>query len=190
MTLLLAGCAATPSPPPQLYQLRLAPPEPLAAATITPPATPAEAWQLILPVQVPEYLDRDALLLPTGQAGLQPLGRHRWAEPLRDALPRLLRADLAAWRGAGSVWLAPLPPGLAITRELRVELLAFEALPDRSGVHLRARWSLTAGGPAGAPAVHEEDLTAASTGPEPDALVAAHRLALWRLAQRIATPPR
>jgi uncharacterized lipoprotein YmbA len=35
----------------------------------------------MLPVRVPDYLNRDAVLLPQGQSGLQALAGHRWAEP-------------------------------------------------------------------------------------------------------------
>ena len=172
------------SPPVLLYQLRAAPP-----VATAPPTPSALQWQLLLPVSVPEYLDRDALLLPQGQSGLLPLTGHRWAEPLRDSVPRVLRQDLAALLGESRVWAAPVPAGVVITRRLRVEVLALEASADRSSVLLRARWSLldpTGAAPARADSVV---LSAPSAGTDADSLVAAHRLALWRLAERIAAPP-
>lgn len=177
----LAGCAS-PAPPLRLYALATALPPGVAA-----PATPATGgtWQLA-PLRLPAYLDRDSLLLPAGGSQLQPLDGHRWAEPLRDALPRLLQEDLRTLRGPARVWAAPLPAGLLINRQLAVELLALDVTPDRAGVHLRARWTLA--DPTGAlpPQVGQADLRVAATGNEPGALVAAHRLALWQLAERIA----
>jgi len=93
-------------------------------------------------VQIPEYLDRSSIVVPTGSAGLSPLAGHRWAEPLKDAIPRILRQDLSALLGAQHVWAAPVPPGVVITRQLRLELLRFEASADRRQVRLQARWSL------------------------------------------------
>ena len=111
----LGGCGT--SPPVQLYHLRSEPPLP------TPAAAGAEVWQLMLPVRLPDYLDREALLLPQGETGLLALSGHRWAESLRDAVPRVLRQDLGALLGEGRVWPSPLPSGVTATRQLRVEIL-------------------------------------------------------------------
>jgi uncharacterized protein len=177
----LVACAGS-SAPIQLYQMRAAPPV-AVAATASPPTA---VWQLVTPVRVPDYLDRDAVLVPQGQAGLQTLPGQRWAEPLRESVPRLLRADLAALLGEARVWSAPVPAGVVVTRQLRVELLALESNADRSAVVLRARWSIS--DPAGrtAPGVQTIMLNVPSASADVDSLVAAHRLALWRLAERIA----
>jgi uncharacterized protein len=185
--LLLFGCAGS-SPPVQLYQLRAEAPVAAPSTSLNTAASKA-VWQLALPVKVPDYLDRDAVLVPQGQAGLQALAGQRWAEPLRDSVPRILRADLGALLGEAQVWTAPLPPNLAVNKLLRVELLALEANAQRSAVVLRARWSITAtdGAPQNAPPqVQTAALSVPSASGDVDALVAAHRLALWRLAERIA----
>lgn len=178
--LLLAGCGSAP-PPDRLLRL------PLAAAAATPSAAPspaAEPWLLVLPVAVPSYLDTSALLVPDPGAGLAPLPGVRWAEPLRDAVPRLLRHDLAQLRGDAGPWTAPLPPGLTAAR-LRVELLAFEAEADGAAVRLAARWSLARADGSALQAARAE-LRVPVAGAGPDALVLAHRQALRQLAERIA----
>ncbi len=156
-----------------------------AAAPATAPTTASDTWQL-LAVQLPAYLDRDALLVPATSGGLQALAGERWAEPLRDAVPRLLRDDLARLRGAASVWAAPLPAGLLVQRQLRVELLALDVLPGRSAVRLRARWWLAdvapAAGMPATPLLGEADLQTQVAGTDAAALVAAHRALLWQLA--------
>jgi uncharacterized lipoprotein YmbA len=187
----LAGCG-TPLPPPQLYQLRAAPPVAVAPpAAAAPGAGPADSrtsptLQLLLPVSLPELLERDAIVVPQGQAGVQALAGHRWAEPLRDAVPRLLRQDLAALLGNGKVWVAPLPAGLVVQRLLRVEVLALQADSTRGSVQLQARWTLS--DPMGRAPVQTrlEHLAAPVQGSDIDALVVAHRLVLWRLAERLA----
>lgn len=180
--LVLAGCGS--SPPVQLYQLRADPP---TGSVITAPGVKAsERWALAT-VQLPDYLDRDALVIPSGRAGLQALQGHRWAEPLRDAVPRLLLADLARLRGTEQVWRAPAPPGVTVDRQLRIELRQFEAAGEQAPrqVVLSARWVLV--DPAGrlAARVGETRLAVPTADASPDALAAAHRLALWQLAQAI-----
>jgi len=180
---LLAGCA---SPLPPLHWVRLPAQLPDAPAAPRPPGGPA--WQLMAPVLLPGHLDRDALLVPQGRAGLQPLGGARWAEPLRDAVPRLLRQDLARLLGA-PLWVAPLPPGVRPARQLRLEITALDVGPDGLSVLLQARWSLA--DPAGAtpPQLGEAAFSTAADGADADALALAHRRALWQLAQRIAAAP-
>lgn len=182
LTGLLAACSS--SPPLQYFQLRADPPA--GAAAPTTPSASTGRWQ-IGPVQLPEYLDRDTLLLPTGQAGLRALNGQRWAEPLRDAVPRVLRMDLARLRGADQVWAIPTPAGVSIARQLRVEIQQLDATEDGSAVVLQARWWLL--DPAGAvPAeVHDSRLSAPARSAAPDDLVAAHRAVLWLLARDIAT---
>lgn len=175
---LLMACG-TPQPAPRLYQLRATPPVPVQ------PVAASQIVQL-LAVSLPELLERDALIIPQGQAGLQALTGHRWAEPLRDAVPRVLRQDLAALIGEARVWTAPLPPGVAPTRRLRVEILVLQARPDRGGVWLEARWTLADMAGHTLPRVELTRIEAPAAGTEPDALVAAHRLALWRLAEQLA----
>jgi uncharacterized protein len=187
LTLGLGGCAnGPPAPPPRYYRLPLQPPvsaaQPAQPAGVAPAGVSAP-WQIVGGVKLPELLDREPLWLPVGNSGLQALEGHRWAEPLRDALPRVLRQDLETLRGPGTVWVGTPPPGGPAPRQLRVELLALEVTPDRRGVFIAARWSLTQADAAAL--VDEVRLTSPATAPEADALVVAHRLALWRLAEHI-----
>lgn len=178
----LVACSS-PRPPPQLVHLRS------AAPTENPPvrlgtASAAANWQLLLPVTVPDYLDRDAVLVPQGQASLQPVPGVRWAEPLREAVPRLLRDDLSTLLGAGRMWIAPVPAGIAIQRQVRVDLLAFEATEDQRQVVLRARWTVSDAGASPRAELSVVQVPVSSGGV--DGLIAAHRMALWLLAQQVA----
>jgi len=183
--LLLGACAGSSLPAVQWVRLPAEAPGPAAAPA---PAAPG-VWQLMAPVQLPGHLDRDALLVPQGAAGLQGLGGARWAEPLRDAVPRLLRQDLEREFGA-PVWTAPLPPGVLPTRQLRVELVAFDVVADRRGVLLAARWSLVDAKGGARPMVFDARFTTPSAGADADALAIAHRQALAQLARRIADSAR
>lgn len=179
----LAACASAPAP--QLVRLPAATPLSGPEASAAPAAASALTWQLMLPVRLPDYLDRNALLAPQGEAGLQALPGVAWAEPLRESVPRLLRQDLAALLGESQVWTAPLPPGLAVQQQLRVELLELQADADRLSVLLRARWSLVDPSGQRPPRMESALLQVPANGRGVDGLVLAHRLALWQLAQRI-----
>jgi len=187
IALALAACSSPQAPPPQYYELRLDLPEAAAAATTSKPADDGQVWQLMAPVKLPEHLERDVLWLPVGESGLQPLPGHRWAEPLDAAVPRILLHDLAALRGTDRVWSGTLPSNLAVSKQLRVQILELAVARDGSSVRLSARCSLTSAGVGTPrpPRIFDVRLSAPSQGREPDALVAAHRLAIWRLAQEI-----
>ena len=179
LALLLTACGS-PSPPPQLYQLRSEPP-----ATAAPAVAGATTLQL-MPLTLPELLERDAILVSQGSSGVAVVPGHRWAEPLRDAVPRLLRQDLALWLGLAQVWGSPLPAGVTVQRQLRVELLTFQADEGRRAVQLQARWTLSDPGGATPVTTRVELLSAPVQGSAVDALAAAHRVALWRLAEAVA----
>ena len=186
---LLAGCASRVADP-AVYVLRSEPP--LAQAPDLTLDSPP--WQLMLPVRVPDYLDRLELLLPQGANIVQADGNHLWAEALSRSVPRVLTQDLRTLRGAGSLWTAPLG-GVVVQGQLRVELLALDVDAGGRSVTLQARWSThplgTAGSPTPPPSAHTTRLTVPSTNSTAAALVSAHRLALWQLAQAIAStlPP-
>ncbi|HEY4081741.1 MAG TPA: ABC-type transport auxiliary lipoprotein family protein [Burkholderiaceae bacterium] len=180
--LALTACAGSSAPPPQFYQLRLDPP----VAVNKPSAASTEVWQIMSPIHVPEYLERDVLWLPTGSAGLQPLPDQRWAEPLADAIPRVLLHDLGVLRGTDHLWGGAVPTGVVIAYQLRIDVQDMSVTEGRNAVHLRARCA--ASDPRGQmpTRVIEIDVTAPSSGSSPDALVAAHRLALWSMAQQLS----
>ncbi|KPF53623.1 hypothetical protein D621_09865 [beta proteobacterium AAP51] len=174
---MLTACAGPALPPAQWWRLPTEATPPVAAA-----APSARVWQLVGGVPLPGHLEREVLQVADASGALQPRGAARWAEPLRDAVPRLLRHDLARALGA-PVWTAPLPPGVAPTHQLRVELLAFDAAPGARGVTVQARYSLT--GPGLPPRVGELAFTQRAERDDTAALVQAHRDALGTLAQRL-----
>ncbi len=181
--LALAGCAAAPPPPERLLRLPEERPRP------APPAAPAAApWVLAAAPTLPEALRHATLLRPEGDTLLRPLAGARWAEPLADAVQRLLLADLRALRGDAAIWSPPPPAALAGAPRLRVEIERLEWLAGGQAVRLEARWSLADAAGGAAPRVgrlrHDEPLAG---GAEPvDAALRAHRAALWALAQAIA----
>lgn len=181
--LMAMGCAGTAAPPTQWYELRAEPPEPRPV----PKPGDGAVWEVSGQVRLPGALDRDTLVVSTGAASLVPLAGHRWAEPLRDSVPRRLVADLALLRGERLVWRAPSPAGVNVTRQLRVEVDSLMADSARQLLRLQARWSLTdVQGGTTPPVLGQADIDVPLANASPDALAAGHRMAVWRLAQRIA----
>lgn len=181
----LGGCASQVTSP-VLYVLRAEPPEVLTPPPVARPGVPP--WHLVSPVRVPDYLDREALLMPRGQNGLLPAPNQRWAELLSQSVPRLLVQDLGILGGQGSLWTGVVPRGLAVRGQLRVELLALDVNAAATAVTLKARWTTSASNGTAPPVArtHSVLLTTPSLGTDTDSLVSAHRLALWQLAQAIA----
>lgn len=197
--LALAACASR-LPEPTLHVLdRVRLPEREATvATGRSTAAPAAVWLLAGPIRLPDYLDRQGLLLPEA-GGVAESSRHEWAEPLTRSVPRLLEQDLHAQLGArGAVlWRAPLPTGLQPQAQLRIDSLRLDVDDDGRAVSLQARWS-TWRSQAPAPAARSQFLAlrvdavpSGGAGAAPvasvDALVVAHRRALWQLADAIVT---
>lgn len=181
--LMAMGCAGTAAPPTQWYELRAEPPEPRPV----PKPGDGAVWEVSGQVRLPGALDRDTLVVSTGAASLVPLAGHRWAEPLRDSVPRRLVADLALLRGERLVWRAPSPAGVNVTRQLRVEIDSLIADSARQLLRLQARWSLSdVQGGTTPPVLGQADIDVPLANASPDALAAGHRMAVWRLAQRIA----
>ena len=202
---LLAACTGAPVPATIWLRLPAQPPGQPAAQATTSAAMPAaaaptsatapavaaapEVWQLMQPLPMPANLDRETLFVPQGAANslVRPLAGARWVEPLRDAVPRLLREDLVQRLGGQPLWVAPLPPGVVPTRQLRVEIVAFEIDADGKTLLTRARWSLADARGGRAPSVHEATLgTPAGSATDAEAWAVAHRLAIAALAARIA----
>jgi uncharacterized protein len=182
LPLLLAGCASTQAPT-RWYELKSEPPEAVPA----PQEGDGSVWELSNRLPLPDALDRDTLVVTSGAAGVVPLAGHRWVVPLRESIPLRLAADLARLRGEGLVWLSPAPAGVTVARRLRVSIDTLVADEARQTLRLRARWWFT--NAAASLTTAQADIAIALSSRSTDELAAAHRLALWRLAQRISSAP-
>lgn len=134
----LAGCATRDTPPRRLYGLTGTPPLPPDAK----PGQDSRAWVLSPQIALPELLDRDEMLVAEGSAGLGVWPEARWAEPLREALPRLLAEDLWRLRQPYPVTLGTTPANGAESLRLIVLVDEWLARPDGTSLQLklRARW--------------------------------------------------
>lgn len=183
--LALAGCARPPLTVRRLYALTGTPPLPEGHRA----GHDSRAWVLAPQVALPELLDRDELVVAEGRAGLRPWPDARWAEPLREALPRLLAEDLWRLRQPYPVWLGQAQNSEAESLRLVVQVDEWLARPDAAGLQLmlRARWHwMPLHAPSGTalPATAAVALTVPCAA-QADALADAYRRSITALAGRI-----
>ncbi|WP_173586095.1 PqiC family protein, partial [Methylogaea oryzae] len=85
--LALAGCGSSPKP--RYYTLQMPP------ASAGQPSDKAQAGVVVGPVNLPEAVDRVQLVLRSGDNTVDISDAHRWAEPLKSQVARVLAANLA-----------------------------------------------------------------------------------------------
>ena len=181
----LAGCAASPPAPPLLY-LSSAAPGLAQAATTDPSGAPARPeWRLVKPIGLPAALDREGVMVTVAPGQWVSWQGLRWAEPLRDALPRVLAADLSAAHGA-RVWTGPSDTAAGPAPALRIDIHDWEAALPQAEVRLHAHWVLSAAD--GQAPARRGTATVRQPWPvaTPQGLVQAQRAALQALAAQVA----
>lgn len=173
---LLAGCAT--SPPERFYTLD---PPPAAG-----PAVAATAFRhsiVVGPVTLPERVDRPQMVVRSAPNRVELLEQHRWAEPLKSAIPRVLAAQLSRLLGGANVAAYGQNSLTEADYRVVVDVERFEGAPGESAT-VDARWSIhSAKGDARS---GRSTITAATAGPGYEGLAAAYGRAAAGLAQEIA----
>lgn len=176
----LAGCAGAPSPKTHYYALSV------EAASAGPeqstPAAPATRTA-VTRVGIPGMVDRPQIVSRTATNSVEIFDFHRWAEPLQEAIPRVIAGDLARQLGPGHFVSAGILPGAPPAVRIAVDVQKFEATVG-TGVAVEALWSVRPGtGEArtGRSAVEEPAAESGHAG-----IVAAFSRALAAVAQDIA----
>ena len=130
LALWLAACAG--SPPNSFYRLT-----PAAAA----PTPGAEHPSLgVGPVDIPEFLNRSALVYSAGDNRLQIAGSERWAEPLEDGVKRVVGLNLALLLHSENLRYFPWDPRQVPDYGIRISVLDMDA--DARQATLVADWVL------------------------------------------------
>jgi len=102
---------------------------PVAAPAPAPAAAPRVG---LGPIAVAAYLRRPELLTRVSASELEPSESERWAEPLEEAVPRVLARDLAAALGGLDVPLYPWYREDQPDVQVAVDLLRFEREGDEA----------------------------------------------------------
>jgi len=170
-----SGCAR--SPVATFYTMSAL--APVAASTSADPRGIA-----VGPVTVPELVDRPQLVTRISANKVNILESHRWAEPLKSEIPRLLAENLARLMRPARV--STYDQSASRTAEYRVvvDILRFESVPGED-VTIEALWSVR----RGADGMMEKGHSIArepANGTGYEALVAAHGRALATISKDIS----
>ncbi|KPK07866.1 MAG: hypothetical protein AMJ64_05315 [Betaproteobacteria bacterium SG8_39] len=170
--LLVAGCAGTPAP--HFYTLS---PQTESAPYASGPSVSVAA------VTVPDVVDRPQLVVAVNANEVILVEQHRWAEPLKGELGRVIAENLS--RVTGNPRIAAYPQNASLNAEVRV-LVDFQRFAGRpeGEVQLDALWSLRAANGEVLRSGRARAQENAGTGY--DALVAAYSRALTSLSAEIA----
>jgi len=173
----LAGCSRSPRV--TFYTL-----EPAAQINTTATVTTIPAV-VVGPVTLPEVVDRPQLVLRVAANRVDIMEEHRWAEPLKSEIPRLIAENLGRLLGSRRVSSYLQHAGADAEYRVLVDIQRFESSPGEA-VTVEAVWSLRRVG-GGAPKtghslVHEP---VAAAGYDP--LVAAYGRALLAVSTDLAS---
>jgi uncharacterized lipoprotein YmbA len=101
------------------------------------------------PVTLPEVVDRPQLVMRVAPNRVEILESHRWAEPLKSEIPRLIAENLQQLLGSNRVSSYLQHAGLEADFRVLLDIQRFESSPGEA-VTVEAVWSLrrAAGGTA------------------------------------------
>ena len=172
----LAGCGSSPK---ERYYTLSAAEAPAGTAETKPAYTVA-----VGPATVPEVVDRPQIVLRIDANRVEVNDFHRWAEPVRRAIPRVVAASLA--RDLPDARVLVYPPSGTEVADYRVflDVRRFESEAGKA-VTLEAAWSIrrsAKGELRTGYSVIREPVTETSFEP----LVAAHSRALDAVSRQIA----
>lgn len=104
-------------------------------------ALPPAATVGIGPVSLPAYLDRPQIVTRMTGNQIKVDEFHRWGEPLKDAIQRVIMENLFAGAGDLQVVAYPWKRSMSVDAQVAIEVLRFDA--DATGkVTLTARWQM------------------------------------------------
>jgi hypothetical protein len=173
VALVVAACGSTPKE----HFYTLSSPSPIESTT------PAAITVVIASIAVPEAVDRTAMVIRTGPNQVDIEDMHRWAEPLKAAIPRVLAANLAREMPNARVVSGRYAQASGADYRVNVDVRRFES-SFADGATLEADW--TVAGKAGAPVSGHTLAREAATPGDHAGIAAAHSRALERLAKEIA----
>ncbi|MDR5856816.1 PqiC family protein [Caballeronia sp. LZ062] len=178
LTLMLAVCAGCSSPRASFYRLSVD--SSLTATTGRGPGRPL----IVRPVTVPDLVNRPQIVTRNSDNEVALNEYARWGEPLNSSIADAIAGDLTLLLGSDRVAVASRAVADPQAWRVRVDIQQFESVPDQT-VAIDARWAVRSFGGdtalSGRSVVREP-----VSGPDFDALVAAHSRALASVSRDIA----
>lgn len=130
--LLLSGCASSPLS--RFYTLTPEAPRSGSAAGVNMPSV------AIVSVTLPELVDRPQLVVRSGDSRVELLETHRWAEPLKSAISRIMAEDLSRLLVSDRVWSYPQAASLSADCRVSIDVRLFEF--TKGHAELDVSWAL------------------------------------------------
>jgi uncharacterized lipoprotein YmbA len=169
----LLACACGSAPQIDFYSLS-SPPTPSA---------PASTLAIhIGPVTVPDAVDRPQMVMQRDGNRADIDDQHRWVEPLRNAIPRVLADAIASELGTPNVLTSRQSSALDIDYRVAIDVQHFESSPGE--VSEDVMWTIRSR-KTQAPRLGRSTVREAA-GPGAEGIAAAHSKALARVAHDIA----
>ncbi len=156
----------------------------LSAAATPDTASPAAVSVVVGPVTIPSLVDQPQLVVRTSPNQVDILEIHRWAEPLKSGITRIIAEDLAVLLPQARISSYPQNAGLDADYRVQVDIQRLEMTAGK-GVNLDSLWSVRRSGENGRKigrSVISEPVSAGGY----DALVAAQSRALAALSRDLA----
>ncbi len=180
--MITAGCSRSPRV--TLYTLT-----PLAEET-TVTASQAAPIVSIAPITLPELLDRPQIVINQSGSQVQLLESHRWAEPLKTALPRTLAENMTRLLGKKQEnGLVTAWPQHAATRADYRLLLDLQRMEQVGGnLHLDVTWQLLESSSGKLLLIQQSRIRETLQADGIQGLVEAHDRALEQLAREVVIP--
>ena len=130
---LLLQLNACTSAPEYLYTLEAASAPTVRSQSVEQPSV------LVGPVTLPELIDRPQLVIRNGEYGIVMNEQQRWATPLKEALPRVIAAELGDRLSKQNFVAASAAVVTTPVARLLIDITGFDLSPQ--GANLVAHWA-------------------------------------------------
>jgi uncharacterized protein len=138
----------------------------------------------IAPVSVPEGVDRPQMVVRSGGHRVELSELHRWAEPLKSEIPRVLAVHLRRALRTARIATADQSASLDADYRIAIDVQRFESILGER-VTIEALWSVRAAR-GGRARTGRSFVSEPARGPDHEALAAAHGRALAQVAGELA----
>jgi uncharacterized lipoprotein YmbA len=175
LVLMLAGCG---SPPRDHFYV-------LSPSGTPKPAASSQPYRVAVgPVTVPAAVDRPQIVLTVGANRVTLQEQSRWAEPLKDSIPRVVAGNLALLLGDAQVAADPQSATAGADCRVVLDVQLFDSALGQAAT-LEVLWTVTVIS-SGAASSGRFVIREPAGGTDFDALAAAHSRALAALSREIA----
>ncbi len=175
-TLALVAACGTPAKL-SYYTLAVAP-----AASAAAPASRALSVY-VGPITIPEAVDRPQMVYRLDANQVEIADLERWAEPLKNGIPRLVADTLTRELGAAAVMTSRQSATLTFDYRVAIDVQRFDFTAGE-GAALDALWTIRAA--KGEPRIGRSEAREPAGGRDAQSMAAAHSRAIGKVARDIA----